>query len=38
VRTLKQLKPHLDAAEITLSREIMKDIVKLQKEIPYPMG
>jgi len=38
VRNLEQLKPHLDAADITLSREIMKDIVKLQKEIPYPMG
>ncbi|WP_457560078.1 aldo/keto reductase [Caminibacter sp.] len=38
VRNLEQLKPHLDAADMKLSREIMKDIVKLQKEIPYPMG
>ncbi len=38
VRNLEQLKPHLDAADINLNREVMKDIVKLQKEIPYPMG
>jgi len=38
VRNLNQLKPHLDAANLKLNREIMKDIVKLQKEIPYPMG
>ncbi len=37
-RKLEQLKPSLDAVQIKLTREILKDIKKLQDEILYPMG
>ena len=37
-RKLEQLKPSLNAAEIKLNREILKDIKKIQEKIPYPMG
>ena len=37
-RKLEQLKPSLDAVEVRLNREILKDIKKLQEEILYPMG
>jgi len=37
-RKLEQLEPSLRAAEVKLNREILKDIKKLQEEIPYPMG
>ena len=38
VRKLEQLVPSLDAADIKLNRDILKDIKKLQNEILYPMG
>jgi aryl-alcohol dehydrogenase-like predicted oxidoreductase len=38
VRTIEQIEPILKAAEIKLNRDILKDIKKLQNEIPYPMG
>jgi len=37
-KKLEQLEPSLKAAEIKLSREILKEIKKLQDEILYPMG
>ena len=37
-RKLEQLVPSLDAADIKLNRDILKDIKKLQNEILYPMG
>ena len=37
-RKFDQLKPSIDAVEIKLNREILKDIKRLQEEIPYPMG
>jgi aryl-alcohol dehydrogenase-like predicted oxidoreductase len=37
-RKLFQLKESLAAAEISLSREILKEIFKIYEEIPYPMG
>ncbi len=37
-RRLDQLEPSLKAARIKLDREILKDIKKIQDEIPYPMG
>jgi aryl-alcohol dehydrogenase-like predicted oxidoreductase len=38
VRTIEQIEPILKAAEVKLNREILKDIRKIQEEIPYPMG
>jgi aryl-alcohol dehydrogenase-like predicted oxidoreductase len=38
VRTIEQMGPILKAAEVKLNREILKDIKKIQEEIPYPMG
>jgi len=37
-RKLEQLESSLEAADIKLNREILKDIKKLQNEILYPMG
>jgi aryl-alcohol dehydrogenase-like predicted oxidoreductase len=37
-RKLDQLEPILKASEVKLNREILKDIKKIQDEIPYPMG
>ena len=37
-RKPEQLKPSLDAAEMKLNREILKDIKKIQEKIPYPRG
>ncbi len=37
-RKIEQLQASLDAIDVTLSREILKEIAQLQQKYPYPMG
>jgi aryl-alcohol dehydrogenase-like predicted oxidoreductase len=35
--TMEQLKVNIDAADVTLSEDVLKDIAKIHREYPMPI-